>query len=410
MKAYRYQLAKDKNGRNQQCPNCKQKKYTRYVDTQTNDLLPEEYGICSRKDKCQYYLNPYHGGDNSYAHQIYIGRQDTHHTQEKTAENQKPAFTYLQNPIIIPNNIVEASLQRYEENNFVKFLMTLAPYEQVMDVCQKYKIGTSKYEKWGGGATIFWLIDETGTTRFGQVKKFNAQTGKTIKVTHQGKTKALTTSVPYIIQEAKGENAPQWVKDYFRLDTGYKMPCFFGQHLLSEYPNHTVCLVESPKNAILCELLNPKKGIIYSATMSMDSFNNKRGQMKPYTGRKILLLPDLGEASEKWRKKAEEILSTGSYQFLEILEKYATEDDRFDGLDIADFLIREAQNQFSILLEKLHFQDNKLMLGDKPAINYLGKHDLQPTMQQFITDIIDDFDANYLKHLQILARQYNQTT
>lgn len=396
MKAYRYQLAKDKGGRNQLCPNCKQKKYTRYVDTQTNDLLPEEYGICSRKDKCQYYLNPYHGGDNSYAHQIYIGRQDAHHTQEKTAENQKPAFTYLQNPITIPNHIVEASLQKYEENNFVRFLYTLAPPEWVAQVLKKYKIGTSKYEKWGGGATIFWLIDEKGIARFAQVKKFDSQTGKTVKVSHKEGKKSLTTSLPYILQEKYGEKAPQWVKDYFRLDTGYKMPCFFGQHLLSEYPNHTICLVESPKNAILCELLMPKEGVIYLATMSMDSFNNKRGQMKPYTGRKILLLPDLGEASKKWREKAQEILPAGSYQFIEVLESHASEIDRKEGLDVADFLIRDLQNNFGTHLLKLHFEGDMLIYESMPAINYV----VDICTQKFIQDIITDFDADYLRALQ----------
>lgn len=77
--------------------------------------------------------------------------------------------------------------------------------------------------------------------------------------------------------------------------------CLFGEHLLSEYPNASVVIVESEKTAIICSMFFPE--YIWIATGGC-------GQIKPIvwirhilSKRKVLLFPDTGEY-EYWKKQA----------------------------------------------------------------------------------------------------------
>ena len=43
------------------CPACgKPRCYTRYLDTDTGELLPDEYGRCDHEANCGHHRNPYH--------------------------------------------------------------------------------------------------------------------------------------------------------------------------------------------------------------------------------------------------------------------------------------------------------------------------------------------------------------
>src|SRR4051794_20776422 len=47
---HRYIL--EKGSRKHRCPDCHRKTFVRYVDIQTRDYLPEQYGRCDREIKC----------------------------------------------------------------------------------------------------------------------------------------------------------------------------------------------------------------------------------------------------------------------------------------------------------------------------------------------------------------------
>jgi hypothetical protein len=92
-------------------------------------------------------------------------------TEKKTEILIKPVTN-------ISFDIFKQSLQRYEANNFIKFLINLFGVAITKQVIETYFIGTSKY--WSG-ATVFWQIDITGKLRAGKIMLYNCNTGKRIK-------------------------------------------------------------------------------------------------------------------------------------------------------------------------------------------------------------------------------------
>jgi hypothetical protein len=150
------------------CPICKApKKYTRYVDLETEDLLPEKYGKCNRIDKCGYHLNPYKDG---YAKEVAPGVEKIGSSVPTNAEKKKESF-------YIPNEILKSTFGNYGQNLFIQNLKQNVPYpfspEDVDQVCSLYQIGTCQtgYMK---GATTFPFIDEKAKVRFIQVKLFDS--------------------------------------------------------------------------------------------------------------------------------------------------------------------------------------------------------------------------------------------
>lgn len=70
MNKYRYIL--EKGTKKHRCPDCNKKTIVFYIDTESGDNLPEQYGRCDRESKCNYHLNPYTDG---YAKMIWEQEQ-----------------------------------------------------------------------------------------------------------------------------------------------------------------------------------------------------------------------------------------------------------------------------------------------------------------------------------------------
>jgi hypothetical protein len=45
----------EKGSKKHHCPECTKKRFVRYIDTQTDEYLPEHYGRCDRESKCGYF-------------------------------------------------------------------------------------------------------------------------------------------------------------------------------------------------------------------------------------------------------------------------------------------------------------------------------------------------------------------
>jgi hypothetical protein len=54
--------------------------------------------------------------------------------------------------------------------------------------------------------------------------------------------------------------------------------------------------------------------------------------------RKVVLYPDLN-ANDKWKGKAEAFKSFADFTVSDLLEKQASDDDKTNGLDLADYLL-----------------------------------------------------------------------
>ena len=60
MSNYKYIL--DKSSKKYVCPQCNKKRFVRYIDTETKEYLPNEFGTCDRLINCGYGNNPYKAG------------------------------------------------------------------------------------------------------------------------------------------------------------------------------------------------------------------------------------------------------------------------------------------------------------------------------------------------------------
>ena len=110
--------------------------------------------------------------------------------------------------------------------------------------------------------------------------------------------------------------------------------CFFGEHLLIE-KTKPVAIVESEKTAVIASIYLPK--FIWLAVGSLTNLNSEKCRV--LKGRNITLFPDLN-GFEKWSKKANELSHIAIFNVSDLLERKATESERKQGLDLADYLTK----------------------------------------------------------------------
>jgi hypothetical protein len=299
MKNYRYKLQPYKGKASRyNCPSCGAKsEFTRYVDTETGKHLSDNVGKCNRLDSCGYHKTP-----KQYFAENGIIQKPSQWKDETVIKKIPVSF--------IEPELLKASLIRYKQNHFVTFLNDHFGMEITNELVGKYFIGSSKH--WNG-ATVFWQIDNDGKIRGGKIMLYSPSTGKRV-------------TEPY--------NHITWVHIVVKRPKYNLKQCFFGEHLLrgSKLP---VAIVESEKTAIISSYYYPQ--FIWLAAGSKEGLNSEKwGVLK---GRTVVLYPDLA-ALEKWKAKAKEISKIAKVTVSEYLEQIATDKERKQGLDLADYLLK----------------------------------------------------------------------
>ena len=166
-----------------------------------------------------------------------------------------------------------------------------------------------------GKVLLFWQIDSNGKVRTGKIILYNLQTGKRVKQPFCHVT---------------------WVHSALRLNDFNLRQCFFGEHLLASEKSKPVALVESEKTALVCSIHLPH--FIWIASGGKNGCLNEEC-LSILQGRTLSLFPDLG-ATDYWRSKIPMIRQLGIHaQLYDYLERAATDEQRKQGLDIADFLL-----------------------------------------------------------------------
>ncbi len=289
---------KGKNSR-YTCPSCKQAhQFTRYIDSLANTYLANHVGICNRASKCGYHYSP----------KQYFQDNPQYEKSQPQPQPQSQPQSQPQPPTFINKTLFNNSLSNYNSNNFIKYLDTIFDKETVNRSIIIYKIGTSS--RYNGGTTIFWQVDIQGNIRTGKLIKYNAITGKRQKK-------------PYV--------ATNWVHAT-EYKSGFNLKqCLFGEHLLAEDLNAPVAIVESEKTAIIAQAKMPE--YLWLATGSLNEF--KASKLEVLKDRRVVAFPDLG-AYDHWCKKASNLSFT--IDVSDYLEKNATDLQKKNGLDIADFL------------------------------------------------------------------------
>jgi hypothetical protein len=288
MKQFKYIL--DPSSKKFVCPSCQKKTFVKFIDSETNNYLNDDFGRCDRQNECKYFKTP-------------------------TGEISK-TFKIVNTPPPEPSfhdfNLVVETLKNYTQNDFVQFLKTIFTPDEVETVIKKYYIGTSKI--WGG-ATIFWQIDNYENVRHGKVMKYNFETCKRVK---NDEGKALINSVRSLMK----------LKD-FNLKQ-----CLFGLHLINK--NDTIGLVEGEKTAILMSVFKPQYK--WLATGSESGF--KYEYLKPIKNNKIVAFPDKGVYFD-WLNKAQELNGFG---FKIVVSDFLENTDYLKGSDLADVYIDNLKN------------------------------------------------------------------
>lgn len=365
MNQHRYIL--EKGSKKHFCPECNKRRFVRYIDTETGQLLPEQYGRCDRESNCGYFLNPYIDG---YSKMVWQNEKDDYST------NLKPCKTILKSKpkpksVYIPSEVLKQTLSRYEHNIFLQNLLNRVKYPfeiaDIEKVISLYYLGTVA-EGYRTGAMTIPFIDIKGNIRTIQVKQFD-------ETNHTTGTDFLHSIIE---KECKRNNKalPSWLKDYMKQDK--KVSCLFGEHLLSKYRSNPVALVEAPKTAIYATLYfgfpERAEDFIWLAVYNLSSL--KLEKCLSLTGRNVFLFPDLskdGRAFMQWSNKAKEIeksLSNSRFIISDFLENNAGEIERLQGLDLADYLIQNDWREFRT--------------STNEAKNHGITYSLQPTNKQVI--------------------------
>lgn len=259
----------------------------------------------------------------------------------------------------IPFRYVEESAS--SNSNFIYFLCGLFDKDTtesptIEKLIQEYAIGATK-----DGAVIFWQIDAHGKVRTGKVMQYNKETGHRIK--EAGAVQWIHTTM-----KKKGLLPAEWELTQ----------CLFGEHLLSVYPQKSVCLTESEKSAIIAAGVFPQFNWLATggkSNMSMEKLSILRGKQ-------VVMFPDI-DAYPYWREKAEEMRKAGiNVVVSDLLEKSATDTDRAKKIDLADLLIRQ--------LEAVEVVRKELSRAERILAEFKKKNPA-------VIDLITTFDCQLLE-------------
>jgi hypothetical protein len=303
MKEIRYTLEPYKGMKTRfHCPNCnKQNVFTKYIDTHTNEHLNNAVGCCSRLIKCGYHYKP----------KQYFQENNISFDKNKVSNYVRPKPQPKPKTSFINTELMHKSINSKSNNNFIEFLSNIWNKETAQELAIKYNIGTSKH--WNG-ATVFWQVDKNNKVRSGKIMLYNASNGKRIKE-------------PY--------NHINWIHKALKLEPFNLQQCYFGEHLLNEDTSKPVAIVESEKSAIISSVFLPE--FIWLAVGSVNNLNENN--TKVLKGRNVVLFPDLG-CFDLWNDKIQTLTKLATFRTSTLLKDNATDSEKRQGLDIADYLIK----------------------------------------------------------------------
>lgn len=323
----KYQWSLDRrNGRDfiHICPNCEKRTFRRYVNNSTMEYLADDVGKCNRLIKCGYHKPP---KEYLREHPEKKKKNKVEYTQQ-AANTVSTAVTEDNKFDIIDKKYVQMSMSnKLYSNTFTKWLFKLIGnhpdygIDVVKNVINRYALGGSYRIN---GSVVFWQIDCNQYVRTGKIMLYNQQTGKRIK-------------------DEKRPNMINWIHYYLKkehiLKEDFKLvQCFFGEHLLKKNPNATVAVFESEKTTIVASILFPT--LVCIASGGLGGLNQRK--CKVLANRNVIFFPDLG-CYQQWKEKVECIAKQvffSSYSINNVLENNATEEEKANGLDLCDYIIK----------------------------------------------------------------------
>lgn len=244
----------------------------------------------------------------------------------------------------VPFEYVERSASY--NNTFVYFLCGLLDRHAqesptIERLMNDYAIGSTNSK-----AIIYWQIDINGKVHDGKIQHYKKDGHRVggIDWVHSRLRKAGII---------KGEKPQQ---------------CLFGEHLLKMYPDKVVALVESEKNALIGSAVFPEYN--WLATGCKGGLNIEK--MKVLAGKTVVLFPDV-DGFKSWSEKAKQMTFCNAI-VSDLLEKNATDEERANKIDIADWIIRYlSENTITKVRKELSDAEKTLqaMTEKNPALQLL---------------------------------------
>ncbi|MBL7808640.1 MAG: hypothetical protein JNN28_12525 [Saprospiraceae bacterium] len=278
-------------------------------------------------------------------------------------------------PSYTAKEVFQKTLQEYNQNYFVKFLRNRFGNEAAQKLVASYFIGTSKYKP---GCVLFWQIDQAGNIRGGKIMLYDPATCRRSK-----------------------DIDPTWAHTLVKSKEEYRLnQCLFGEHLLNLHPGKAVGVVESEKTAVIASLYLP--GRLWLASGGSGALTAKKLQV--LKGRDVLLFPDLGTDKntgltwfERWQKIAQEANNSGlTVGVSDLIERGATEEQRENTEDLADYLLRFDLAEFQAPPPPPTIQDAPAPIHTG---NRIEQFTSRLTGETFSLEIEDpDFPANWWYH------------
>ena len=293
------------------CPSCNRpdKTFSLYIDTETGKHVNATVGRCNRESNCGYHYTP----------KQYFQDNNISFDPPQPKVYKPKAFALQTKPVsFINTEVFKQSLQSYDANYFVKFLLGLFGTEKTTRLIETYFIGTSKH--WPG-ATVFWQIDQQRRVRTGKIMLYSSATGKRVRE-------------PY--------NHINWVHTAIKQPEFELAQCIFGEHLLID-KTKPVAIVESEKTAVIASVYLPQ--FIWLAVGSLTNLNAEKCSI--LKGRTVILFPDLN-GFDKWSSKAKELSQITTFIVSDLLERKATIGEKKQGFDLADYLIQVNYKAFAM--------------------------------------------------------------
>jgi hypothetical protein len=305
----------DKTSKKFICPSCNKKRFVRFIDITTSNYLDDKYGRCDRETSCGYYNKP----ETSIAIiSNYIA------TPILTRSDNSKAIGYH------TEELLQQTLQQHCNNNFYLYLIELFSIQEIQNIFEKYKIGTSKHWK---GATVFWQIDNLNKIRAGKILLFKKSNCKRVKIPY-----------PHIT----------WVHSKLKQESFNLKQCLFGLHLVNKETK--VAIVESEKTAVLMALFMPE----YTWVATGSKQNLKNDFLYPIKYNEIIAFPDKSEFND-WQEKANTLNKIGfNIRVSDYVEKIECE----IGTDLADLYI-SIENK----VQKIELRNDELEVKRIAEIN-----------------------------------------
>lgn len=158
----------------------------------------------------------------------------------------------------------------------------------------------------------------------------------------------------------------------------------FGEHLLKKYPDKPVCLVEAEKTALICAAMVPQ--CVWVAVGGKTQLGDK---VEVLYGRTVIAFPD-ADGYDMWKEKIDERPYL-NIQVVNILEKYGTDEERRNGADIADILVRWILERQTNVTPEAPERPPSVLYADNPVMQEVMKY-ISPEYWDNVDALIREFD------------------